>query len=135
MSDKIFDKLVIINQFLVIDLGPAFQFHFLLIVLPLNLNVDKSMADEFKHLLWVTLKLHAHMERPWLLLLEDQYLLVSVRCKWILGVVMSLKILILLIVKPLGVSLVLKLGHLLLIVSLESLMDLVEPLEMSIAHG
>lgn len=41
---------------------------------------------------------------------------------------MSLKILILLIVKPLGVGLVLKLGHLLLIVSLESLMDLVEPL-------
>jgi len=48
---------------------------------------------------------------------------------------MSLKILILLIVKPLGVSLVLQLRHLLLIVSLESVMDLVEPLEMSIAHG
>jgi hypothetical protein len=61
--------------------------------------------------------------------------LISVRSKWILGVVVCLLIFILLVIKPLGISLVLELLHLVLVVSLESLVDFVETLEVSIAHG
>jgi hypothetical protein len=48
---------------------------------------------------------------------------------------MCLLILILLIIKPLGISLIFQLLHLILIISLESLMYLVKALEMDAAHG
>ena len=77
LSDEILNELVIINQFLVIDFGAALEFHLFRVVLPLDFDLDKGSADQFEHLLRITLEFHTHMERPLLLNLEVKLTLIS----------------------------------------------------------
>lgn len=84
----------------------------------------------------VTLELHTNMEGALLLLLGNQLLLVPVVCtERVLWVAMTLQVLVFLIIKPLGIRFVLEKGHLMLIVSLEPLVDLVQTLHVSAAHS
>lgn len=84
----------------------------------------------------ISLELHAHMERAWLLLLGYELLLVPIiGAKWVLGVAMIFQPLVSLIIEPLSICLVLQQGQLVVLRPLESLVDLVKALHVGIAHG
>lgn len=57
LSNEVLDELVVIHQFLVVNFCPALQFHLLWVILPLNLYSDQSEADQFQHLVRVSLEL------------------------------------------------------------------------------
>ena len=76
------------------------------------------------------------MEGALLLLLGNQLLLVPlVGAKRVLRVTMVLQAFVFLIIEPLGICFVLQHRHLMLLIPMESLMDLVNSLHVSTAHG
>lgn len=79
LSDEVLDELVVIDQLLVVNLCSAFEFHFLGVILPLDLDTDEGEAYKLQHLLWVTLELDTDIETAWLKLLVYDLLLVPVR--------------------------------------------------------
>ena len=90
LPNKVFDELVVVNEFFIVNLGAAFQFHFLGVILPLDLYLDQGSADQLQHLVWITKELHAHMVRSLLLNLHIQLTLVcsAVHAEWILNISM-----------------------------------------------
>jgi hypothetical protein len=85
--------------------------------------------------MWVSLELHADMEGPGLLLLGNELLLILViLAERVLGVAVRPRVLVPLIVEPLRISLVLQHGQLALLTPLEPFVDLVQALQMGIAH-
>jgi hypothetical protein len=136
LSDKVLDEFVVIDQLLIINLGPALQFHLIGVILPLDLDLDEREAHQLEHLVRVSLELHAHMEGAWLLLLSNQLLLVLViLAEGVLWVAVTPGVLVPLIVQPLGISLVLKHRQLALIIPLKPLVNLIHALQVGTTHG
>ena len=42
LSDKVLDKFIIVDKFLVINFSSALQLHFFWVILPLDLNLDEG---------------------------------------------------------------------------------------------
>lgn len=45
LSNEVFDEFIVVDKFLIVNLGSALQFHLLGIVLPLDLNLNECPAD------------------------------------------------------------------------------------------
>lgn len=71
LADEIFNELIIVYNLLVINLGPAFQLHFLWIILPLNVVLHQRIADQLEHFMRVSLEFYTNMEGPCLILLNN----------------------------------------------------------------
>mmetsp|Transcript_31428 Transcript_31428/g.48038 ORF Transcript_31428/g.48038 Transcript_31428/m.48038 type:complete len:342 (-) Transcript_31428:895-1920(-) len=160
LSYEVLDELVVVHQLLVVNLGAAFQLHLLGVVLPLDLDLHKSEADEPEHFMRVALELHTDVEGSLLHLLLNEDLLVAVAAEGILGVLVLGKGLELLVVPPepvvlgrlhfvfthevvklgalqVGVAsavVVVEVGHLVLVIAQEPLLNLIEPLQVGRAQ-
>ena len=156
MPDEIFNKLIIVNQFLIIHLGSTFEFHLLRVVLPFNFDFDKGVTNQFKHFVRIALELHANVERVGLHLLRNQaYLVVPLVTKWVLRILMSLNAFVLFQVQPFFVFILLvstiiykvielsvltsvmvfQLCELVFVISPESSVDFIKPLQVGRSHS
>jgi len=62
LSNEILDKLIVVDQFLVVNLGSALELHLFGVVLPLNLDLDQCEAYELQHFLGVSHEFHTNVE-------------------------------------------------------------------------
>ena len=88
LPNEVFNELVVIDELLIVDLRSAFQFHFLGVVLPLDLYLHECAAHKLQHFVWITEELHAHVIRALLLHLNVKLALVTPRIdtEWIFDI-------------------------------------------------